>query len=48
MGSGEGAGGKEGACQCRRHKRYTFDLLEEGTQPTQYSCLENPACCNQD
>ena len=42
------ANGKEPACQCRRYKRYKFDLWvgktsgEGNGNLLQYSCLENP------
>ena len=40
--------GKGTSCQCRRHKRYSFDpwvgkiTWRRAWQPLQYSCLENP------
>ena len=47
MGFPGGAGGKEPACQCRRHQRRGFDSWvgkipwRRKWHPTQYSCLGN-------
>ena len=47
MGFPGGAGGKESACQCRRHKKFRFVPWlrkipwRRKWQPLQYSCLEN-------
>ena len=44
----DGAGGKEPACQCRRHETWVQSLgkedplEEEMGNPLQDSCLENP------
>ena len=47
FGHAGGSSGKESACQCRKLKRYGFDLREDclkekNGNPLQYSCLKNP------
>ena len=47
FGHAGGSSGKESACQCKKLKRYEFDLREDclkekNGNPLQYSCLKNP------